>query len=239
MKKSKWLGLALLMVLCLSACGKKETADTTESKTKPKENKTETKQEVSVQDTTTIKGETLATLHIKDYGDITVKFFKPEAPKAVENFITHAKDGYYDGTIFHRVIADFMIQGGDPGGDGLGGESIWGEAFEDEFAENLLPIRGALCMANAGANTNGSQFFIVQTKETYEEYFEDFELTEEQKTKFLENGGTPWLTNAHTVFGHVVSGMDVVDKIAATETGANDMPVEDIIIESISISEAE
>ena len=119
-----------------------------------------------MQDTSTEAGETLATLHVKDYGDITVKFFPNEAPKAVENFITHAKEGYYDGTIFHRVIYDFMIQGGDPAGDGSGGESIWGTDFEDEFAEQLVPIRGALCMANSGVDTNASQFFIVQTTAT-------------------------------------------------------------------------
>ena len=169
---------------------------------------------------------------------MTVKFFANEAPKAVENFITHAKEGYYDGTIFHRVIGDFMIQGGDPLGDGSGGESIWGEAFEDEFTEQLVPIRGALCMANSGANSNTSQFFIVQTTKSYEEYIGDFDLTKEQEQKFLDNGGTPWLTNVHTVFGQVVSGMDVVDAIAQVETSVNDTPQEDVVIENITIEDA-
>ena len=96
-------------------------------------------------------------------GDITVQLYPEEASKAVENFITHAKNGYYDGIIFHRVINDFMIQGGDPTGTGRGGESIWGGSFEDEFSGKLHNFRGALSMANSGANTNGSQFFIVQT----------------------------------------------------------------------------
>ena len=123
-------------------------------------------------------------------GDIKVKLFADIAPKTVENFTTHAKNGYYDNGIFHRVIRDFMIQGGDPEGTGMGGESIWGGSFEDEFSDKLLNVRGALSMANAGPNTNGSQFFIVQADET------------------------PWLNGKHTVFGQVIEGMDVVDKIA-------------------------
>ncbi|WP_081848477.1 peptidylprolyl isomerase [Clostridium sp. KNHs205] len=115
------------------------------------------------------KGETVAELVIEGFGSIHVKFFNEEAPKSVENFITHAKDGYYDGLTFHRVMDNFMIQGGDPTGTGMAGESIWGENFEDEFSDNLQPYRGALCMANSGANTNGSQFFIVQAKDTYDE----------------------------------------------------------------------
>lgn len=189
-------------------------------------------------------GDTLATFHIKNYGDITVKLFPKAAPKAVENFVTHAKEGYYDGVIFHRVIDDFMIQGGDPEGLGTGGESIWGEAFEDEFAENLMPIRGALCMANAGADTNGSQFFIVQAKEADPESVEKYltekngvGLTKAQQQMFVENGGTPHLVYAHTVFGQVVDGMDVVDKIAASRTDASDRPVSDVVIESITIEE--
>ena len=104
------------------------------------------------------KGDTVAEIAIEGYGSIFVKFFKDEAPKAVENFVTHAEEGYYDGLTFHRIIENFMIQGGDPTGTGAGGESIWGEAFEDEFSEDLQPFRGALAMANSGPNTNGSQF---------------------------------------------------------------------------------
>ena len=109
------------------------------------------------------KGETIAVMHTS-LGDISIRLFPDKAPKTVENFVTHAKNGYYDGLKFHRVINDFMIQGGDPRGNGTGGESIWGDSFEDEFDVELHNLRGALSMANAGPNTNGSQFFIVQAK---------------------------------------------------------------------------
>ncbi|MFR4953933.1 MAG: peptidylprolyl isomerase, partial [Lactobacillus paragasseri] len=99
-----------------------------------------------------------------NHGDIKIQLFEKEAPMTVENFVRLAKKGYYDGTTFHRVISDFMIQGGDPKGDGTGGESIWGHPFEDEFSNKLFNVRGALSMANSGPNTNGSQFFIVQNK---------------------------------------------------------------------------
>lgn len=181
-------------------------------------------------------GDTLATLHVKGFGDITVRFFSKAAPKAVENFITHASEGYYDGVTFHRVINEFMIQGGDPEGTGRGGESIWGKPFEDEIVDNLLPIRGALCMANAGKDTNGSQFFIVQAKEANLAYAPEG-LTQAQKKVFEEQGGYPSLTGSYTVFGQVVEGMEVVDRIAATRTDSSDRPVGDVIIESIDIAE--
>lgn len=112
-------------------------------------------------------GEEVAILHTT-MGDISMRFFPEAAPKAVENFITHAKDGYFDGLTFHRVINNFMIQGGDPKGDGTGGESIYGKSFEDEFSNKLFNIRGSVAMANSGADTNGSQFFINQAgKDTF------------------------------------------------------------------------
>ena len=186
------------------------------------------------------KKETIATISVKNYGDIKVRFFEEQAPKAVENFVTHAKEGYYDGVTFHRVINDFMIQGGDPEGTGMGGESIWGTAFEDEFSEDLLPIRGALCMANAGANTNGSQFFIVQAKTVEDGMFSsNISYTEEQIKKFKENGGTPWLKGQHTVFGQVYEGMDVVDEIAQTSVDESDAPKEPVVIDHITIEQYE
>ncbi|WP_083802928.1 peptidylprolyl isomerase [Bacillus sp. SG-1] len=175
---------------------------------------------------------------ITNMGDITIKLFPEQAPKAVENFITHSKDGYYEGVTFHRVISDFMIQGGDPDGNGTGGESIWGEPFEDEFSKELLNIRGALSMANAGANTNGSQFFIVQNSAIdpgLEEKMAAAGFGKKAIEIYMERGGTPHLDNRHTVFGQVIEGMDVVDAIAAVETGANDKPVEDVVIEKIEI----
>ena len=176
-------------------------------------------------------------------GDIKVRLFPNEAPKTVENFVTHAKNGYYNGIIFHRVIKDFMIQGGDPTGTGMGGESIWGHTFEDECCEKLRNYRGALSMANAGPNTNGSQFFIVQASSVDSGLISQMEQLADRgfPTECTENykklGGTPWLDYKHTVFGQVVDGMDVVDKIASVEVGMADKPVEDVKIVSIEVNE--
>ena len=143
-----------------------------------------------------------------NHGDIEITFFDEDAPKTVGNFVKLANEGFYDGVIFHRVIKDFMIQGGDPTGTGTGGP---GYTFEDEFNDNKV-VRGALAMANAGPNTNGSQFFIVTT------------------------GEAPWLDGKHTVFGEVTSGMDVVDKIEGLDTDARDKPRDEARIESVEVS---
>lgn len=168
-------------------------------------------------------------------GTIQIKLFPELAPKTVENFLTHAKDGYYDGVIFHRVIKDFMIQGGDPEGTGRGGESIYGEGFEDEISDRLYNFRGALSMANAGPGTNGSQFFIVQLPELPEEGMPPADYPEIVKEEYAANGGTPWLDGKHTVFGQVIDGMDIIDAMAEVEVGAENRPIEDITIESIDI----
>lgn len=171
-------------------------------------------------------------------GDITVRLFADKAPKTVENFVTHAKNGYYDGQIFHRIIKDFMIQGGDPTGTGMGGVSIWDEDFEDEFHEELFNFRGALSMANRGPNTNGSQFFIVEAIRVPMNMLGRLEgagYPEEVIKTYADLGGTPWLDNRHTVFGQVIEGMDVVDDIASVTTGPMDKPVEDIVIETIEV----
>jgi cyclophilin family peptidyl-prolyl cis-trans isomerase len=144
-----------------------------------------------------------------NHGTIELELFDGEAPKTVDNFVKLARDGFYDGVIFHRVIRDFMIQGGDPTGTGRGGP---GYQFEDEFNEHRVE-RGALAMANAGPNTNGSQFFIVTAE------------------------ACPWLDGKHTVFGHVTGGMDVVDEISDVATGAQDKPEEEVRIESLLIQE--
>lgn len=170
-------------------------------------------------------------------GAIKIKLFPELAPKTVENFLTHAENGYYDGIIFHRVIPDFMIQGGDPTGTGMGGESVWGGSFEDEFSMELFNLRGSLSMANAGPGTNGSQFFIVQNSAapaTADQMIKGG-WPEEIAKAYEENGGTPHLDQRHTVFGHVIEGMDHVDDIAQTKTGAQDKPVYDVVIESIDI----
>ena len=173
-----------------------------------------------------------------NHGDMKVMLFPEAAPKAVENFTTHAKNGYYDGIIFHRVIKDFRIQGGDPQGMGFGGESIWGEPFADEFSLEALNFKGALSMANSGPNTNGSQFFIVQAGSVDDRLIgqmEDAGYPAEAIKKYKEVGGTPWLDFRHTVFGQVVEGMDVVDEIAAVKVGRNDKPLEDVVILGIDI----
>ena len=144
-----------------------------------------------------------------NHGDIVIELFDDAAPKTVENFRTLAGKGFYDGLIFHRVIKDFMIQGGCPQGTGTGGP---GYTFEDEFNDHKV-ARGALAMANAGPNTNGSQFFIVTAD------------------------ACPWLDGKHTVFGQVTGGMDVVDRLEGAPTGGMDRPVDDLVIESISLGE--
>ena len=206
-------------------------------------------------------GEELVTLHT-NHGDITLRFFPEDAPIAVENFLTHARNGFYDGVTFHRVIPGFMIQGGCPLGTGGGGESIWGHDFGLEPSFNLRHFRGALAMAHAGGRM-GSQFYIVQstsidmgTRMEFEMIMQELDTpigvfsdghriygrdihSIEELEYFIENGGTPfldwyWNQNAHTVFGHVVEGMDVVDAIANVSRGANDRPDEPVIIERIS-----
>ena len=149
---------------------------------------------------------TNATLHT-NHGAIAVELFDEDAPNTVANFVKLARDGFYDGVIFHRVIPDFMIQGGDPTGTGTGGP---GYSFEDEFNQHKVE-RGALAMANAGPNTNGSQFFVVTTQ------------------------AAPWLDGKHTVFGRVTEGMDAVDSISAVETDANDKPREAVTIERVEV----
>ncbi|MEK6461584.1 peptidylprolyl isomerase [Heyndrickxia faecalis] len=183
------------------------------------------------------ENETVADMQT-NMGTITIKLFPAFAPKTVENFVTHSKNGYYDGLTFHRVIDGFMIQGGDPSGNGTGGESIYGAPFEDEFSERLFNFRGALSMANAGPNTNGSQFFIVQSKmvdPSMKGQMEQAGYPAEVVEAYMEKGGTPWLDFRHTVFGQVMEGMEAVDEIAGVRTGLQDKPVHDVIIEKITI----
>ncbi len=144
-------------------------------------------------------------------GTFEVELFAKEVPKTVENFVGLITDGKYNGVIFHRVIAGFMLQGGDPTGTGRGGESYWGGKFEDEFNDSLKHSKpGMLSMANAGPNTNGSQFFVTLVP-------------------------TPWLDGKHAIFGEVISGMDVVEAIGNTKTGMMDKPVNDIIMETVTV----
>lgn len=186
------------------------------------------------------KGDVTAELHVKGFGVIKIKLFPEIAPKTVENFTTHSKNGYYNGLTFHRVMQDFMIQGGDPNGNGTGGESIWGNSFEDEFNELVFPYNGALCMANRGPNTNGSQFFIVDLENVDDGFVSQMERAD-YPTDVIENykahGGTPWLFYKHTVFGQVFEGQDLVKQIARVPVSSpmTNKPVEPVIIEKIDI----
>ena len=173
-------------------------------------------------------------------GEITIQLLPEEAPKTVENFVGLSKKGYYDGVIFHRVIPNFMIQGGDPTGSGMGGESFFGGNFEDEFSPSLFNLNGALSMANAGPNTNSSQFFIVTMSDTPAQMVSQLEgagFPEEIIEAYKENGGTPWLDQKHTVFGHVIEGYEVAEAIQNVERNAMDKPNKDIIIETVTIQD--
>ena len=190
------LMLTTVAMLVISGCNSKEVKEV-----KSASNTTVTPSSTATAIDTN-KNETLVVLKTNQ-GDITLKMFPKVAPLAVENFVTHAKNGYYDGLIFHRVIKDFMIQGGDPTGTGRGGASIWKKEFVNEYAPNVVFDRPfLLAMANHGPNTNGSQFFITTEP-------------------------TPFLNGGYTIFGEVVAGQDAVTKIENTKTGRADRPVED------------
>jgi peptidyl-prolyl cis-trans isomerase A (cyclophilin A) len=175
-------------------------------------------------------------------GVIKIKLFPEIAPKAVENFMTHAKDGYYDGLTFHRIVEDFMIQGGDPNGDGTGGESIWGEGFGEEISNQLYHTRGALSMAKSSApNSQGSQFFIVQNHADVSDGLA-IQYYPQKIIDAYKDGGAPYLDGNYTVFGQVIEGMDVVDTIAKAETtgeanssGEDSTPKDPVKINSIKI----
>ncbi|MDO5037634.1 MAG: peptidylprolyl isomerase [Tissierellia bacterium] len=175
-------------------------------------------------------------------GTIRLRLFPEVAPKAVENFKTHIKNGYYDGLIFHRVIPDFMIQGGDPQGTGRGGESIWGHPFEDEFHRDYRNFLGALSMANAGPGTNGSQFFIVEGAPVSKMLLGQMKVLGEKRgypqeviDHYKDLGGAPWLDGKHTVFGQVFEGMEVVHEIARVDRDGMDKPLEDVLIKEAKI----
>lgn len=219
------------------------------------ESKFEVKKSEYVQLSQPQKGDTMVKLSTS-MGEMTFVMYPQFAPKAVENFTTHIKEGYYDGLTFHRVINDFMIQGGDPKGNGTGGESIWKVPFEDEINAYLRHFRGALAMANSGEDTNGSQFFIVQntklddnTKKQYEngldlqnevigtddagnEILLKQYYPKEVLNKYINEGGSPHLDGMHTVFGQLIDGFEVLDKIASVDTDENDKPIEDVLIKS-------
>ena len=268
MNGKRWicLGLVVMMLLAGASCGEQsasETADITQNTTQnttqnitaqaatavpgalekpayvePGENGSRSDKPLGFQFELPQIGEEIAVLTVKDYGDIRIRLFPEEAPIAVANFKSLINAGYYDGLTFHRVIADFMIQGGDPNGNGTGGQSAWGEDFEDEYNTNLLHFRGALGMARTSAqNTNSSQFFIntaepdVQKSRSWlsANGMDNSVITDEMIAMFAQYGGTYNLNGAltasktgYTVFGQVFEGMDVVDQIRSVEVTYND-----------------
>ena len=191
------------------------------------------------------EGEKVVSMKIKGYDkEVKIKLFPEYADKGVENFITLAERGYYDGLTFHRVIKDFMIQGGDPKGDGTGGECIFEKGFDDNDTDpHLIHAAGAVAYANSGSTaSNGSQFYIVTgtvySKEELDEYeSKGYDFTDNEAEVYSTYGGTPWLDGGYTIFGQVFDGLDVVFKIQETETGQNDKPAEDVIIEKVTVTD--
>ncbi len=227
MKKSVLLAFSAVLLLALSAC-----SITTRPDMGPDVR--------GFYEGTTVPEDAIDVTMQTSMGDIQLRLFPSEAPKAVENFVTLAKEGYYDGLLFHRVIPDFMIQAGDPSGDGTGGESIWGEGFETEFNGRLYHFYGAISMANTGAeNSNGSQFFIVDSDSVAQDYIDAAkDWPRDALDIYEEVGGALHLDGNHPVFGYVTEGMDVVEAISEVEIDANDKPVEDVLIETIVVNDA-
>ena len=253
-KRIMALALAAVAVIGMTGCGGTDT--------EKNGNTTNVDNTTIIQAQMPEDGEEIAVIKTSK-GVVKMRFFPEEAPKAVENFKTLAKDGYYDGLIFHRVINEFMVQGGDPTGTGTGGESCWGEDFETEVSERLHFYRGAVAMANAGPDTNGSQFFIVQQKSVMEDALrvlteardnneEEIGVTltdgnyytlsqlypDEVLDHYKAQGGSVHLEyifgGAYSIFGQVFEGLEAIDEIAAVETDENDKPLNDVIIESIT-----
>lgn len=278
MNGKRWicLGLVVMMLLAGASCGEQsasETADITQNTTQnitaqaatavpgalekpayvePGENGSRSDKPLGFQFELPQIGEEIAVLTVKDYGDIRIRLFPEEAPIAVANFKSLINAGYYDGLTFHRVIADFMIQGGDPNGNGTGGQSAWGEDFEDEYNTNLLHFRGALGMARTSAqNTNSSQFFIntaepdVQKSRSWlsANGMDNSVITDEMIAMFAQYGGTYNLNGAltasktgYTVFGQVFEGMEIVDAIQEVEVDSStSKPTTEIVIEKAQI----
>lgn len=269
MKKSivcLFLAVCIAVTVSLSGCSDKEPTSDTSSKTSSATGTQNNSQTASQNDSTEVikmdqnfnqfdlpqNGEEVAVLHT-NMGDIYIRLFPQYAPKTVENFKGLINQKYYDGIIFHRVINDFMIQGGDPTGTGRGGESLWGGKFEDEFTANVFNFRGSLAMANAGPNTNGSQFFINQAKpdegatgamikSQLQMYGYKTNVDDKVFENYAQKGGNFHLDGVlspngrgHTVFGQVYEGMDVVDAIANVQVGVGDKPVNTVKIETAEI----
>ncbi|MBE6853932.1 MAG: peptidylprolyl isomerase [Ruminococcus sp.] len=185
------------------------------------------------------KGEEIIKMTIRGKGTIRIKLFPELMPRACANFVGLASQGYYDGLTFHRIIADFMIQGGDPEGNGRGGESIWGTKFDGGASKYLYHVNGALAYANSsGTSTDGSQFYIVVGQKFPEEVIDDYasaELTDKARQAYIENGGAPWLDGGYTIFGQVFDGMSIVEDICNNTEVVSEKPVEDVIIDKVEV----
>ena len=235
-----------MMTACLTACGDTDKSSSSaenggsaaaEQSDAPAESSS---QEV-VNFTAPEEGEDILVLNIKDKGEIKIKLFPKEAKEGVENIKGLCDKNYYDGVIFHRIIKDFMIQGGDPTGTGMGGESIFGDKFDGGASDKLINCAGAVVYANSGSTaTNGSQFYIV-TGTKYDDAAmqqltaSGYTFSDEAKKIYAEDGGAPWLDGGYTVFGQVFDGLDVVFDVQNVETDASDKPLEDVVIESMKV----
>lgn len=205
-----------------------------------------------------VKGEKIAVISVRDYGDIKIKLFPEAAQAGVDNFVGLAEMNYYDELIFHRIIPDFMIQGGDPRGDGKGGSSLWGNKFDGGIPEGLYHFSGAVAYANSnGPTTNGSQFYIVNSPEKFiysgsyydedgnikydESFFEriGYNCPANVREMYREKGGTPHLDGGYTVFGQVFEGLDIVRSISGVETDDNDKPLTQVVMDTVRIVEYE
>ena len=227
------MSLAMAAAL-LSGCGDKENSSSDKTSGSDGNSSSQSSGKL-VNFTPPEKGEEIIVMTIKDYGDVKIKLFPEQAKKGVENFTGLAEKGYYDGLIFHRVINNFMIQGGDPEGTGMGGESLWGGKFDGGTSP-------AVAYANSGGtSTDGSQFYIV-TGETYSEdslssltdYYK-ITLSDEAKKIYTDIGGTPWLDGSYTIFGQVFDGLDIIFDIQGVSTDSNDKPEKDVVIEKVSV----
>lgn len=240
----------LALVLCgitaasaLTACGKEIDPSSGSSGSDPSVAATAENVEIANY-TAPQNGDTIIEMTIKDYGTVKFRLFPEYAEMGVDNFIKLAESGYYDGLTFHRIIKDFMIQGGDPNGNGSGGASTWGGQFDGGTDPHLIHVPGALAYANSGSTaTNGSQFYVVTgmqniTDDIFTLYeSKGYSFSDNQKAMYKQVGGTPFLDGGYTVFGQVIDGLDVVYRVQYAATDANDKPfLEDVIIESVKVS---
>ena len=244
-----------LVFSAFTSCGKEAkesgstTANTSDSSSSSETTETSTEkltaENVDIANfTAPQKGDTIISMKIKDYGTVKFRLFPEYAEKGVENFVELAKKGYYDGLKFHRVINEFMIQGGDPEGTGMGGESVWGGKFDGGTDPHLIHVAGALAYANSGGTaTDGSQFYIVTGTVPTEQNFDDFAaggyaFSDNAKALYTKVGGAPWLDGNYTVFGQVIDGLDIIFKIQNVAVDAqSSMPYKDVIMESVTVEE--